>query len=74
LFNKKKIFHTIHIGVQIWEIDKNLPFKNDKSDKSPPVKMTGWTKALMKITRGTKALPCRWQGGHKPSNKNICVF
>jgi hypothetical protein len=39
---------------------KALPSKNDKADKSPPVKMT----------RRSKALPWKWQGGQKPSRKN----
>jgi hypothetical protein len=45
--------------VQKWQGGQKPSRENDKADKSPPVKMTG----------RTKALPWKWLGGQKPSRE-----
>jgi hypothetical protein len=65
------IFHFLAVHnfstIFVTYIKKRLPpsvvkmlYKNDQADKSRPVKMT----------RRTKALLWKWQGGQKPSHEN----
>jgi hypothetical protein len=54
---------------------KVLPFKNDKEDKSPPMKMTGWTKSLLwKLQGGQKPSHVHDRADIPPWQKYICML